>query len=324
LDVHPLIWGAKAHFEGGRTSRDSEYLKPAKHLLIDLVVSKRGLDKALSFANELFHQLEAHDCRVAIAPNGRYLLRARVDEQERPRTKGGPVRTEHLWQPDRPTLVYLGTVAIGLTVIEMSERAEARYVEGKFIRLDEEANNKPPPCRRDYSWTTTRDYPTGRICLQAYSADGRGNWLRQWRETKDRDLSSCIGSIVKQIIEAAPEVAGLVEEGERKAALERKKWDEAGRERRRQELEEGAAKARRHSRKELLRIVKAWAQDKRIEGFFADARARLEGLSPEEQLRIGKRLSLAGGLLCRNDALERFRQWESPEERCPADGDTTC
>lgn len=41
--LHPLIRGAKGHFEGGRTSRDSEYLKPAKRLLVDLVVSKRGL-----------------------------------------------------------------------------------------------------------------------------------------------------------------------------------------------------------------------------------------------------------------------------------------
>lgn len=216
-------------------------------------------------------------------------------------------------------MVYLGTVPIGLTVIEMSERAEARYIDGKFIRLDEEANTKSRSWRKDYSWTAMRDYPTGRICLQAYSADDRGNWLRQWRETKSRDLSSCIASIVQELTEAAPQIAGLVEEGERKAALQRKRWEEAGRERRRQELEERAAKARRHSRKELLRIVKAWAQDNRIEGFFADARARLEGLSPEEQLRMGKRLSLARGLLGGVDALERFRQWRSPEERCPAD-----
>ncbi len=53
-DQHPLTNGAKAHFEAGRLSYEGDYLKPAKKVLIDLAVSKTGLDKALSFAMPLF------------------------------------------------------------------------------------------------------------------------------------------------------------------------------------------------------------------------------------------------------------------------------
>jgi hypothetical protein len=67
-DLHPLVHGARAHFDVATTSYDSNYLKPAKRLLVDLVVSKIGLDKALALANQLFLELEAprlpsRDCR---------------------------------------------------------------------------------------------------------------------------------------------------------------------------------------------------------------------------------------------------------------------
>lgn len=65
--VHPLIHGAKEHFEVGRTSYWSKYLRPAKRNLVDLVVSKSGLDKAVGFANALFREFEAHECRVVLA-----------------------------------------------------------------------------------------------------------------------------------------------------------------------------------------------------------------------------------------------------------------
>ena len=66
-DEHPLIKGAKPLFEAGPLSRDSGYLKPEKKLLVDLTVSKTGLDKALSFANQLFLSLESRGHRVVIA-----------------------------------------------------------------------------------------------------------------------------------------------------------------------------------------------------------------------------------------------------------------
>ena len=75
-DRHPLAADAKPLFEAGRLSYSAGYLKPAKRLLIDLAVTKTGLDKALSFANQLFLALEARGHRVLIAPNSEQFCRA--------------------------------------------------------------------------------------------------------------------------------------------------------------------------------------------------------------------------------------------------------
>src|SRR5471032_2429119 len=56
---HGLIRGARELFENGRVSSYSrpQYLKPAKKLLLDLAVTKTGLEHALAFANQLFLEL---------------------------------------------------------------------------------------------------------------------------------------------------------------------------------------------------------------------------------------------------------------------------
>lgn len=88
-----------------------------------------------AFANELFLALEARDHRVVIAPNAERFHCTDVDERKNP---GQGHHHNNLWLPMRCTVVYIGIVAIGLTVIEMSEAAEARYVNGQYVRLDRE------------------------------------------------------------------------------------------------------------------------------------------------------------------------------------------
>lgn len=319
LPVHLLIQGAKGHFEVGHTSYDSQYLKPAKRSLVDLVVTKTVLDKALNFANTLFRELEAHDCRVVLAPKGEYLRRAAVDEHEVPqKPKTNTYYDYHrLWSPGRNTVTYIGTVAIGLTVIELSEVAEARYVKGEYVRVDAQTQ---PRQRSRYStddhWTTTkRDFPTGRLCLQAYCPDTRAEWTKQWRETKERDLTTKIPVIVRELFDAAPVVAGLIEAGEREAELRRQEWDEEKKQIERAQAEERAAKARNDSRVELLQIVNLWAEANRIEQFFRDAESGLAGLTPDEQAAMQDRLRQARKLLGPVNAFERFQGWKTPAER---------
>jgi hypothetical protein len=118
-------------------------------------------------------------------------------------------RPENLWSPYRCTVVYLGTVAIGLTIIEMSEEITVRYVKGKYIP---EKDYVPPKLRRgeyDHSWTTEKYFPTGRLCLQAYSPYRRTNWVKRWQETKDRDLNRQIKVIVKELEKASEIIARL-------------------------------------------------------------------------------------------------------------------
>lgn len=64
MDEHPLIRGAKALSETGRLSYEVGYLKPAKKLLVDLAVTSGALDRALTFANQMFLALEERGHRA--------------------------------------------------------------------------------------------------------------------------------------------------------------------------------------------------------------------------------------------------------------------
>jgi hypothetical protein len=311
-DEHPLIKGAKSLFEAGRLSYRSSYLKPAKKLFVDLTVSRTGLDKALSFANQLFLSLEASGHRVIIAPPSEPFRRAEVDEREE---QLGKQRYSDLWSPLRCTVVYIGTVAFGLSIIEMSEEVEVRYVNGEYVRESECVAPKRRRNAFDHTWTTKHDLPTSRLCLQAYSPYWRAKWIHHWRETKDRDLTCRIPAIVKELEKATVDVAQLVEEGERQAEVERQQWEEQQAKWRREEAERKAAKDLKDSKEELLHIIDRWAEAKRLEQFFADAESRAAGLEADGRSRILDRLKRARQLIGSVDALERFRSWKSTEER---------
>lgn len=311
-EQHPLLSGAKPLFEAGRLSWHGKYLKPTKKLLVDLAVTHTGLDKAIAFANEFFLALEARDHRVVIAPSSEQCHRAEVDERENP---GKGHHHHDLWSPMRCTVVYIGTVAIGLTVIEMSEAAEARYVNGEYVRLTDFVSKTRGRYAQDYGWTSTHDFPTGRLCLQAYSPYPRADLTQQWRETPSRDLSSRIPAIVRELEKATVEIARLVEEGERQAEIERQRWEAQREQWCREEEARRAAKALKDSKEELLQIIDAWAEAKRLEAFFADAERRAQDLPDEERERTRERLQRARALTGSTDALERFGTWRAPEER---------
>jgi hypothetical protein len=314
-EVHPLIVGAKEHFEVGRTSYWSKYLRPAKRNLVDLVVSKGGLEKALVFANCLFREFEAHECRVVLAPNGEPVSRAAIDEHEIPK-KQIHDSYEHSghWSPGRITVVYIGSLVIGLTIFEMSEEADGRYVDGNYVRVD----HLPSPKRARYAddWRTSKhDFPSGRLCLQAYCADRRAQWTKQWRETVGHALMSKVPTIVRDLIDATPHIAELIAAGERQAELERIRWEEQKRKWERERAEEAVRKARKESREDLFDIIKTWNEAKQIEAFFADAELRLRELDPDRLQLIASRLTQARKLIGSIDALARFQDWKTPEER---------
>ncbi|MBN9133937.1 MAG: hypothetical protein J0H48_11335 [Nitrosospira multiformis] len=309
---HPILNGAKTQFEAGRESYEGKYLKPAKRLLVDLAVTKSGLEKALAFANQLFLSLEDNGHQVVIAPNDEHFQRAAVDEREKPH-KGHLYN--NLWSPGRVTVIYVGTVAIGLTIIEMSEEVEVRYVNGEYIRVQDYVPLKRGRYAADHTWTTTKDFPTGHLCLQAYSPYPRAKWIHQWRESKDRDLSGQIRGIAKELEQAAVEIADLIKEGERQARIEHEKWEAQCAQWRREETERLAAKALKDATDDIHRLIDHWAEMNRIEQFFAAVERRADELGNEERAHLMDRLKRARALIGSIDALDYFLDWKAPEER---------
>ncbi len=312
--VHWLVSGAKLHFEKGRPVKDDAYLRPYKKLLLDVTASKACLDKALSFANDLYNALESVGYRVVISPHSEQFCRASIDEHEEPSKK-----TSHyhygLWSPQRPTVVYIGSVAIGLAIIEMSENVLVRYVRGKYIR---EADYIPPKNSRhyvDHTWTTTKDLPCGRLRLVAYCPYGRVDWSTTWDETKRSSLNSSLKAIVSAIEDAASDLVPKLEEAERQAEIAHQRWLEDQERRRKAEDRRQVEKSIRDSQEHLGKIIQQWSSVVGIERFFAGVEQRISELPVDAQGPLKERLELAREFMGSQDPLDFFRSWETPIER---------
>ncbi|AJY69832.1 hypothetical protein RW64_09675 [Geobacter sulfurreducens] len=307
---HPLLQGAQQYFDEARETCNG-YLRPSKRLMVDVIASKQACSRALDVANELFLLFEERGYPVSFERHGLGLRRSAVDERE----KGGRDRNySELWSPSRDTIVTIGSVLIGLTIFEMSENVEAKYQDGKYVRVSELPVRKT---RRyeSYSWTSMHDLPSGRLCIQAYSPYQRASWQRQWRETKAGDFPVKLSAIVKELKRETATIVQLVEEGERKAEFERKEWEAQQIIWRREEEERRRVKAIKESREELAEIIKAWVKAKGIEEFFADIERRAANLDEEQKTIVMERLNQARTLIDSTDALQWLAAWKTPEER---------
>ncbi|KAA0675822.1 hypothetical protein [Roseomonas genomospecies 6] len=313
--IHALIRGAKEHFENGRAVEDGAYLKPYKRLLVDVTASKAGLDKALGFANDLFNALESVGHRVVVAPSDQRFGRAAVDEREIRKPPRDRYHHGGLWSPDRPTVVYIGSVAIGLAILEMSESVLLRYVHGTYIR---EADYIPPrPSRHaaDHTWTTTRDLPSGRLRLVAYSPYGRVAWSTDWQETTQASLHPALPAMVTSIEDAAVHLVERLEEADRRAEIAHREWLAAEEKRRRAEDRRRVEQSVRESQEHLTEIIRQWSHVMSVEQFLAGVEARAADLPEADRDQLRERLRLARAFLGTQNPLDFFRSWKTPEER---------
>ena len=311
---HELVAGAKEHFEAAKVS-DTGYLRPSKKRLVDFYVTNATLDHALEVANALFLKLDARGNRVMFAPVGEPLARPEVDERAEPGD-----RQHHnfeRWRPHRATVVYVGAVAIGLTIFELSEQVEARYQNGSWVRI---SDIRPPAARArrasspESALAYPRDLPSGRLCLRASSPYAHATWETQWRENKSVNLLPNVSAIVRELESAAATIAELVAQVQRKAAIERQQWEVQEAKWRAEEAERQRVQNTKRSREELLAIIEAWGLAKQIENFFVDAEERAARLEVEERDKLTERLRRGRALMGSIDAVERFGAWKAPDE----------
>ena len=308
-DRHPILKSAKELIMEGKEA-DNGLMKPRKHIMVDILTSKETVDRALDVANELFLSFERRGYSVTLEPYGQRFRRYAVDEREQ---RGRARQYSDLWGPSRSTLVFIGTVAFGLTIFEMTENVEMQYQDGKYTRISDLPTKKNRS--HSYSWTTTRDLPSGRLCVQVYSPYPRAPWIRQWREEKTGDFPRKLSGIIKELEAETVTIVRLVEEGERKAEIERQEWEEQKRKQQREEAERLRRKAGEDSHAELTEIIEAWSKMKAIERFFADLEQQAVDLQPATHAIIQERLKLAREMIGCTDAIQWFAEWKTPEER---------
>jgi Sec-independent protein translocase protein TatA len=308
--THSLVRGVRDLFASGKLSYDIEYLKPQKRLLPDIIVSLGCLDRALSFASQLYKSLDSAGYRTVIAAHGEACSRAEVVLHE------GKNGNSHLglWSPGRCTVVYVNETPIGLTIFEATEKVSMRYVGGRYVR---ESEYKPPKHSRhsaDNTWTTTKDCPSGRLCLQAYSPFDGKTWL-QWRSERNLDLATRIPEIVRAMPRGAAEIKERHDAAMREREEMFRRWDEDERQRKEAEAKRKAAAAAQASRDELRAFVAEWDEQRRLTAFFEQAEQRIRMLDVHKQAALLERARLAKALIGDSDPLFRLLEWQTPEER---------
>lgn len=307
---HNLLAGIWDFFKKAVT--DGDYLRPHEKLLVDVVVSKDALSCALDFANEQFLFLEDRGHSVVLAQG--FHARPDLDQRELPSSR---IPTSRTSRPARPTVVYVRNVAIGLTLYEMSEGVEVRWVKDGYVRVTEISTLKRKSRSSWNSWTTKRDLPSGRLALRAHCPYHGVAWRKEWRESAQGEMQGIISGIARTLEREAPAIAKLMEAAFLRAKEDQERWEEQSLEWKRQDDERRRIQAMKESRDDLLKTVEAWAQARQIEDFFADAEDRSVDMPTEARAELLKRLDRARLLLGGVDALQRFKSWKPPEERFP-------
>jgi len=314
--THPLIVGVREDFEDSRVSsfRDDGYLKPKKHTLVDLFVSKTALPLALKFANQLFLGLEDQGFWVRMAPQGiRYRSQELDNGAEKQRYDPYVSRR---WHPSERTLVFIGGVAIGLTLFEIAEKADALLEDSKYVRAPttrafERAKELEP-------WRVHRvDLPSGKLGLFAYSPYPSVSWSKYWREAASGELPKLVGDIAKELELAAPEIARLYEESERRAEEQHRKWEAERLERARQEAERRKAEEQAARRKQLRETIKDWRMARDIRAYVDEVKAlaKEKGLSVVEGGAVDEELREAVAFA---DEIDPMTAWRKDMEKAKA------
>lgn len=309
--LHPIIRGAKEHFQHTRRS-ENQYLRPFKRILVDMVISEDSLDATLNMANQLFFALEDYDHRVTIAPVDAHLLRHEIEKSDLP----VDLYYQKYWSPDRCTVVYVGSVAIGLTFIELSKTIEARYVNGEYLPLSHPQAIKHS--QDNYTWTTSHTTPSGKFCLQAYSPYFGTDWAKKWVIPSRKNLKTLGHKIAKELNEHASMIADLQIEALKKSEIMRLEREEYLRQDEIKTVLRKQKKAEDDSRQELLKIIEQWSEAKRIESFIKQIEAEIRTKHPDYQQSLLKQLDKAKQSLGNLNALDAIAKWKSPEDRLNA------
>jgi hypothetical protein len=308
---HVLLVGVRPLFTKTRAS-DIGLLRPFKKVLVDIVVSEAHLDQTLDNANALFKSLTAHGHRVILAPADLSVRRAELDVREVPEK----TRSFHtLWSPDRPTVVYIGDVPIGLTLFEMTEEVEVVYVNGEYLAVSTLTPAQAKRYQGTHHWRTKKSKPSGRLCLQAYCPRWDVPWTKQWRETKAGQLLQWTAGIVKELESARPNLEALVEAARIKAEAESRRRDEEWERYRIEAERERMAKARIDAKKELLAAIAAWDEARRVHAYFGAVEEGVFGEDEQQRERIGARVAHARALIGPLDPVDLLLRWKAPEER---------
>jgi P2-related tail formation protein len=140
------------------------------------------------------------------------------------------------------------------------------------------------------------------------------NWEYTWTEGKG-SLVKQFDDIVAYLLDRAVTLTLEVEEADRQADEERKRW----------EAERAIAisrhersliiQAREDSLKNLLRIIETWSHDRKTQEFFDEIAARSVSLNNEDRSQLLAKIHEAKNLLACADSVDALMSWVTPPQK---------
>jgi len=124
-----------------------------------------------------------------------------------------------------------------------------------------------------------------------------------------------IPTICSELERSAHVIAKLVEEGERRAEIERRRWEEEHARYQRKMAEQQALKVREESKADLLAIIRQWADSETFQRFFENVERRASSLDEATRQQLESQLTSMRALFPKVDPLSGFLAWKPPELR---------
>ncbi|MDA8411946.1 MAG: hypothetical protein M0001_16345 [Treponema sp.] len=285
-----ILLEAKERFDKVSAAHSGVHLHPRHRRMVDILTSQQNLDKSLAFAQRLFQRLQEYGFRVALTDGNGNFNKPRVEtEEEIPKRKDQYYGYQE-WRPHQSTVAYLGTVAIGLTIVEMTTKAQTS------------------------PWYTST-VPSGRYRLYAYSPYRHTELVRYWQDEKDSLLTARFDAIIAELEAIAGNIPHLIIEGERRAAEEQAKREAEHREYLRKLELEDREESEEKSRKALEQLIEEWAHNQSKLDFFARLDRSLDGLKLELRNELADRIAIARSLINNTSVVDLIRRWKTPKER---------
>jgi hypothetical protein len=307
---HPLVTAWRGFLEEA-VPTEAGYMAPRKKNVLDAFVTKAMIRAAAEALDAILIELEMRGHRVQLSPDY-YSHRPPVDVAQRPITDHYNRRPNE-WQPNRPTIAYVREAQIGLTLFELTEHVRVRRIGAdRYVRISDLPSTRRYAPQSPGEADETRDMPTGRFILRAYSPRHDAPWQHEWTEGENGEFVTMANTIANALEEAEPIIVKQVEDAEQRELQRQAQAAIEECRRRARERAEARQRARQAAKEDLRSIVKAWNDAFALEAFFTELSRRASALDGDERANLEARIQTARELTGGQDAVDRFLKWKLP------------
>ena len=220
-------------------------------------------------------------------------------------------RFTDIWSPSKVTYAEIDDVGFGIVIYEMLVEEEATYFDGTYYRNNELTPELLKKMARRYTWNSTHDFTTGRLCLLVYSYDG---WMHKWKETKKEPLETQIPRAIRFLKNSIPELLQVKDRLRLEAEQRAREWEALKQKWAIEKEQKIVADALVQSTTHINEIIDAWDKASKLNGFFNEVARRIAETNDPQKEQLLERVRLAKELAGTVDPLEHMANWRTPNE----------